>query len=104
MRRGEVWWADVPEAGRHPMLLLSRDDAYSYRSMVLVAPITTRIRGIVAEVALGQDEGLPRASVANLDAIRLLATHRLLDRVGALSATRMLEVEDAIHYALGLSY
>ena len=37
--------------------------------MVIVAPVTTRIRGIPGEVPLGPEDGLPRACVADLDAI-----------------------------------
>ncbi|RPJ34838.1 MAG: type II toxin-antitoxin system PemK/MazF family toxin [Planctomycetaceae bacterium] len=54
MRRGEVWWADLPPpTGRRPVVLLSRDDAYAVRALVTVAPVTTRIRSIPAEVPLG---------------------------------------------------
>ena len=39
MRRGEVWWADLPPpAGRRPVLLLSRNEAYAVRQLVTVAP------------------------------------------------------------------
>jgi hypothetical protein len=41
MRRGEVWWAQLPSpAGRRPVVLLSRDTAYRVRSAVTVAPVT----------------------------------------------------------------
>ena len=33
MKRGEIWWADLPPpVGRRPVLLLSRDRAYVVRS------------------------------------------------------------------------
>jgi hypothetical protein len=33
VKQFEVWWADLPEpAGRRPVLLLSRNDAYGYLS------------------------------------------------------------------------
>jgi len=47
MRRGEVWWADLPlPVGRRPVVLLSRNEAYQVRDNVTVAPVTTRIRVI----------------------------------------------------------
>ena len=50
MRRGEMWWAELePPAGRHPVVLLSHDEAYAVRSLVIVAPITTRIRHIPSD-------------------------------------------------------
>jgi mRNA interferase MazF len=53
MRRGEIWWAELePPAGRRPVVLLSRDEAYKIRSLIIVAPITARIRRIASEVPL----------------------------------------------------
>jgi mRNA interferase MazF len=58
MKRGEIWWADLgPPAGRRPVLLLSRDEAYSVRELVTAAPVTTRIRHIPSEVVLGTADG-----------------------------------------------
>src|SRR6266508_4202511 len=71
MKRGEVWWAELPEpVGRRPVVLLTRDGAYGYRTMATVAPVTTTIRGIPAEVELGPADGLPRRCVVNLDNLR----------------------------------
>ncbi|MGI0129901.1 MAG: type II toxin-antitoxin system PemK/MazF family toxin, partial [Thermoplasmata archaeon] len=68
MRRGEIWSADLAEpAGRRPVLLLSRNDAYEVRALVTVAPVTTRVRSIPVEVPLGAADGVPRACVMNLD-------------------------------------
>ena len=53
MRRGEVWWAELPQpVGRRPVLLLSRDAAYSVRTPVTVAIVTRTIRNIPVEVLL----------------------------------------------------
>jgi mRNA interferase MazF len=104
VRRGEIWWADLgPPAGRRPVVLLSRDEAYAARALVIVAPVTTRIRQIPAEVPLGPAEGLPRACVANLDAITTIAKSSLLDRVVALSPHTLSDIDAAIHFALGLT-
>ena len=103
MRRGEVWWADLPQPyGHRPVLLLSRDEAYLVRNQVIVTPVTTRIRGIPAEVALGPEDGLPRASVANLDVIMTPSKDRIQERITVLSPEKLREVEAAIHFVLGL--
>jgi len=53
MKRGEVWWANLPAPiGRRPVLLLSRDRAYQVRTAVTVAEITRTIRHIPVEVEL----------------------------------------------------
>ncbi len=103
MRRGEIWWAELPApAGRRPVILLSRDESYAVRSLVTVAPVTTRIRGIPVEVPLGAREGLPRECVANLDTITTISRRRLKERVGALGGVRLAAIEEAIAFALGL--
>ena len=70
MKRGEVWWAELPvPLNRRPVVLLSRDEAYTIRNAVTVAEITSTIRGIPVEVKLGPKDGLPKKCVANLDTI-----------------------------------
>ena len=103
MKRGEIWWAELqPPAGRRPVLLLSRDEAYSVRELVTVAPVTTRVRGIPSEVPLGLEDGLPKPCAANLDTITTIAKARLRDRIAILSAEKQRAVEAALHFALGM--
>ena len=103
MKRGEIWWAELgPPAGTRPVLLLSRDEAYSVRELVTVAPVTTRIRHIPTEVALGLEDGLPRPCVINLDSITTIAKSSLSEKLSVLSTHKQMEVESALHFALGL--
>ena len=103
MRRGEVWWADLPPpTGRRPVVLLSRNEAYAVRALVTVAPETTRIRSIPAEVSLGPEDGLPRDCVANLDTIITIAKDSLQTRIASLRSEKMQAVDVAIRFALGL--
>jgi mRNA interferase MazF len=103
MKRGEIWWAELgPPAGTRPVLLLSRDEAYSVRELVTVAPITTRIRHIPTEVALGLEDGLPRPCVINLDSITTIAKSSLAERLSVLSTQKQVEVESALRFALGM--
>jgi mRNA interferase MazF len=103
VKRGEVWWADLgPPAGRRPVLLLSRDDAYAVRTAVTIAPLTTTIRGIPVEVPLGPEDGLPRPCAANLDSVATIPMRRLQNRLASLSAAKMALVGKAITFALDL--
>lgn len=103
MRRGEVWWAELPSpAGRRPVVLLSRSEAYAVRSLVTVAPITTRIRRIPTEVPLGRDEGLPRRCVVNLDTITTIPKANLAARLTILSPGKLASIERALRFALAL--
>lgn len=102
LKQFEVWWADLPEpAGRQPVLLSSRNDAYDYLSKFIVAEITTKIRGIPVEVPLDEREGLPRPCVANCDNLRVIPKVALKDLVGRLPAGRWIEVKRAVGAALG---
>ena len=103
MRRCEIWWAELgPPAGRRPVLLLSRDEAYSVRELVTVAPVTTRVRHIPSEVPLGLEDGLPKPCVVNLDTITTIAKASLRDRLTILSPEKQNAVEVALHLALGM--
>jgi mRNA interferase MazF len=101
LRQYEIWWAEMPEPiGRRPVLLLSRNPAYEYLSHVTVVEITTTIRRIAVEVALGAAEGLRHRSVANFDNVHAVARDRLRSRIGTLHARRVAEVNRALGYAL----
>ena len=103
MRRGEVWWAELPSPiGRRPVLLLSRDAAYSVRTSVTVAVITRTIRNIPVEVLLGQEDGMPIECVVNLDNILTMPKSRLTERITTLSAEKMTAVVKTIVFALDL--
>jgi len=84
------------------VLLLSRDEAYNVRSLIIVAPVTTRIRHIPSEVPLGIDDGMPQDCVANLDTITTIPKDCLQSRLTILSTKKLKEVEAAIRFALGI--
>jgi mRNA interferase MazF len=84
------------------VVLLSRDEAYSVRLLIIVAPVTTRIRRIPSEVPLGIDDGMPQDCVANLDTITTIPKDCLQSRITTLSTKKLREVEAAIRFALGM--
>jgi mRNA interferase MazF len=103
MRRGEVWWAELPApAGRRPVVLISRDEAYPVRALVTIVPVTTRARGIPVEVTLGRPEGLPRRSVANADTVTTIPKRALVEYAGVLDVEKLTELDGAVRFALGL--
>jgi mRNA interferase MazF len=82
-------------------MLLSRTAAYVYLNKVIVGEITTTIRNIPQEVALGRREGLAQRCVANLDNLHVVPKDLLGDALGALSPAREIEVKRALGFALG---
>ena len=102
MKQFELWWAELPEpAGRRPVLLLSRHDAYGYLNKFVVAEVTTTIRGIPVEIPLGRKEGMKKPCVANCDNLRTVPRQALAEKISALGADRTAEVKRAVGYALG---
>jgi mRNA interferase MazF len=104
VKQYEIRWANLPEPiGRRPVLLLTRTPAYEYLAKVIVAEVTTTVRGIPQEIALGRREGLSRASVANLDNVHVVAKRLLGEPIGALADSRHVQVKRALGHALDWS-
>jgi mRNA interferase MazF len=103
MKRGEIWWARLPEpAGRRPVILVSRDAAYAVRASVTVVEVTATIRGIASEVALGTRDGLPRRCVASADNVVTIPKRMLEARIAALRLEKRAQLDAALRFSLGL--
>ena len=99
--RGEIWWCELPEVGRRPVVVLSRDAAIPRLRRALIGPCTTTIRGIPSEVRLEpSDDPIPRSSVVNLDSVESVPTATLVERVGRLSDERMRQICAALEVAV----
>ncbi len=103
MKRGEVWWAELPKPiGRRPVVLLSRDEAYKVRNAVTVAEVMTNIRNIPVEVLLSKEEGLPKSCVVNCDTIVTIRKALIKERIVLLRQEKIDAINSAIKFALGL--
>jgi mRNA interferase MazF len=100
MRRGEVWWARVDK--RRPVVLVSRDEAYGVRALVIVAPASTTVRSYAVEVRIGRREGLERSCVVNCDWLLTLPKRDLIEKAGVLGQRKLAQLDDALRFALGL--
>jgi mRNA interferase MazF len=99
--RGEVWWCEVPEVGRRPVVVLSRDAAIPRLRRTLIGPCTTTIRGIPSEVLLEPgDDPIQLRSVVNLDSVESVSVGTLVERVGRLSDQRMRQICSALEVAV----
>ncbi len=99
--RGELWWCELPEIGRRPVVVLSRDAAIPRLRRAIVAPCTTTIRGIATEVVLepGDDPVLRRTAI-NLDSVESVSIATLVARLGRLADSRMREICGALVVAV----
>jgi mRNA interferase MazF len=99
--RGEVWWCELAEIGRRPVVVLSRDAAIPRLRRALVAPCTTTIRGLASEVVLEPDaDPVTRRSAVNLDSVESVSVAVLVKRLGRLADARMREICGALEVAV----
>ncbi len=99
--RGEVWWCELPEVGRRPVVVLSRDVAIPRLGRALIGPCTTTIRGLPSEVLLEpKEDPIPRSSAVNLDSVESVSLGTLVERLGRLSDARMHEICRALAVAV----
>lgn len=96
-----MWWCELPEIGRRPVVVLSRDAAIPRLRRALIGPCTTTIRGIPTEVILEPPhDPIPLLSVVNLDSVESVSVGTLVERLGRLSHDRMREICDALEIAV----
>lgn len=108
--RAEVWLAHLDptrgreQAGRRPVLIVSHDVFNrGPADLVVVCPITSRLRGIASHVRLDPPEGgLKIESVVMCEAIRSISKHRLDKRFGAVAPETMFAVDDVLRILLAL--
>jgi mRNA interferase MazF len=103
--QGEIWWANLPDPlGWRPVLILTRTDALPKLLWATVAPLTRTIRGIDSEVIVEPGDGVPTRSAVTLDNIFTVEQDLLVRHVATLSAERMNEVWEALHFALDMPF
>lgn len=83
------------------MLILTRGSALPYLSRVTVVPISSTIRGVPSEVALGVEDGMRQPCAANLHNVMTVNQQTLGRRLTELTPGRMREVCAALAFALG---
>lgn len=91
----------MPDEKRRPALVLTRDEAIPVMQKVVIAFLTSKVRGIPTEVRLGPDDGMPRECAASFDNLRSVPKVLLSDPIATLSGPRMHEVCRALAIATG---
>jgi len=100
--RGELWlYTFKPPDKRRPVLVLTRNDAIPWLRTVMVAPVTSTLRGAPGEVSIGIEEGLKHDSAVNLDHLQTVPKRQLGHYLGCLAADKMAEVCRALAIATG---
>jgi mRNA interferase MazF len=100
MHRGDVWWAEVPGDKRRPVVVLTRERFISRLNAVLVAPVTSKVRGIPTEVPLDVSDGMPRPCAINFDNLFTISRARLQTRITHLAPSKLDLVCRAYRFAV----
>lgn len=100
--RGDIWMYRfrTPDK-RRPVLVLTRQEVIELLNTVMVAPVTSTIRGAPSEVVLGTAHGLKHESAVNLDHVQTVERSRLTQYIGQLDTEKMREVCRALAIATG---
>jgi len=102
VRRGEIWRYrfKAPDKLR-PVVVLSRPEVIGLLHTVMVAPVTSTLRGAPGEVPVGVPEGLKHESAVNLDHVQTVEKAGLVGYVGSLGHEKMRAVCRALSIAVG---
>jgi mRNA interferase MazF len=101
--RGDVCWLELPEEGRRPACVLTRQEAIPAMRNVVVAMVTRTIRDIPTEVRLEERDGMPVKCAVSLDNLRTVPRALLTEPITRLPGGRMHEVCRALGIAAGCS-
>ena len=100
---GEIWLADLGLVAKtRPILVVSRYDPDPPRAMITYVPLTTQYRQSRYEVVLPKLSFLSQDSYANVQGLGSIPKARLERRLGKLSDNVMIEIKNAISFALDL--
>jgi mRNA interferase MazF len=106
--RGEIRWADLnpvrgkEQAGRRPVLILSRDVFNERSGTVLAVALTSRPQRAGFPLTLElQPKGLPKKSWAKISQIRTLAVERIGQRLGKVSLEELEQVIEGLNEIIG---
>jgi mRNA interferase MazF len=100
---GEVWFAELGMVEKsRPVLVLAVPGDHDARALVVVAPLTSQIRGMTGEVDLGKPRWLPKPSAVNVQGLASFDRRKLVRRMGELTPTQMEDVRTALRTLLNL--
>jgi mRNA interferase MazF len=112
MKRGEIWWATLPEPGgsepgyARPVIVVQADSFNASRIRTVIVVIITKNLALAdapGNVFLPQKHtGLPRDSVANVSQVYTIDQSYLTEKVSRLPAVLFRSVESGLRLALSL--
>lgn len=112
MKRGEIWWASLPEPTgsgpglRRPVLVIQSNPFNESRiATVIVAVVTSNLALAEApgNVRLSKSEsGLPKPSVVNVSQVLTVDRSLLTERVRMLQSSVVQKIDEGLRLALSV--
>ena len=112
MRRGDIWWASLPEPEgsgpgyRRPVLIVQDDEfTRSRMSTVIVAVLTSNVALALAPgnvLLKARRTGLHKDSVVNISQLITIDKRFLTGKVTALDTPTMAEVDEGLRLVLAI--
>ena len=108
MQQGEIWFADLnptkgfEQAGKRPVVIISGDTLNDILPIVIVAPITSKVKSYPTCVLLSANKtnGLTKNSEAIPFQIRAITKKRLIKRIGHAAEEELREILKGLLLAL----
>ena len=103
MAPGDVWFVELSMVEKsRPALVLAVPGEADARALIIVAPLTSQVRGLRGEVPLGKPNWLPKISAVNVQGLASLDKGKLVRRMGRLTDLQIKAVKDALRDLLDL--
>lgn len=108
--RGSVWWAHLEgysqssvQRGSRPVVVVSSLAGSRTSDLVMVAPLTTKIKGLSIEADINFIPENGRKSAVQCNQIQVIPKNRLTENIGQLPPEDMEKVDACLLIALGIS-
>ena len=100
--RGEVRWCRFdPTNKTRPALILTREELIPKLNKLMIAEITSTIRGVASEVLLTEEDGMPARSVVNLHHVHSVDKTQVGHLITVVRSEKLLRVRAAMLFAAG---
>ena len=111
VKRGDIFYADLSpvvgseQGGIRPVIVIQNDVGNKYSPTIIIAAITSQINKakLPTHIEISSEEyGLNKDSVVLLEQIRTVDKKRLKEKLGHMTDSDMLKVDDALMISVGL--
>ncbi len=97
MKRGEIWIAGLnpvigqEQQGNRPVVIISGNAMNDHLGLVIVCPLTSKIKNFVGDIILHPDKnnGLENVSEVLIFQLRTISKSRLINRLGFISTPQL---------------